>query len=314
MKLADFCKSYFNGFQNLLNYKKNDAKTNILVALKILSLFTVVIPLGFATVYGAASLYGRICKKEALSSHDKNVNHQASKQLKLKEINEYKIIQTSDSKVVHSYTGDLTSSEKSKIEADFIDNNTLRILFQDAPHLNVTIRQQDIFDSQAEVITNAANTHLGGGGGIDGAIHKRGGPTYQAAQQKLQKLYKSKFVSGHAAFIGSGSLKEKHNIHNVIVVAGPQGKTSPQKESELYSCYYNSLLLSENQNKTSIAFPSISTGIYKFPKERAACISLKAIYDFINRYPNTKLKNISIHFLPSKSKDNLETYEKSCCN
>ncbi len=77
MKVADFCKSYFNGFQDISNYQKNDIKTNVLAAVKILSYFTVVIPLGFAAVYGAASLYGRVTKKEGLSSQDKSVNDQA---------------------------------------------------------------------------------------------------------------------------------------------------------------------------------------------------------------------------------------------
>lgn len=81
MKITDFCKSYFNGFQDVSNYKKNDSKTNVLAALKILSYFTVIIPLGFAAVYGAASLYGRVSKKEPLSSQDKNVNNQAKKTL-----------------------------------------------------------------------------------------------------------------------------------------------------------------------------------------------------------------------------------------
>lgn len=77
MKVTDFCKSYFNGFHDILNYKKNDAKTNVLAAVKIFSYFTVVIPFGFVVVYGAAFLYGRVSKKEVLSSHDKSVNDKA---------------------------------------------------------------------------------------------------------------------------------------------------------------------------------------------------------------------------------------------
>ena len=324
-KAADFCESYFNGFKDISNCEKNDAKANVLAVVKILSYFTVVIPLGFAAVYGAASLYGRVSKKESLSPQDKNVHDQAMKQLNSNKVctndlkkqdfdkeGPHQITQTLDSKKVHSYTGDLTSSQKLNIKTKFINDNILQIDFPEVPDLNVTIRPQDIFDSHAQVIINAANTHLGGGGGIDGAIHARGGSKYQAAHRELQMLYKSKYISGHAALIESGLLKENCNIHNVIVVAGPQGETNPEKESELYSCYYNSLTLAENQNKTSIAFPSISTGIFGFPKDRAACISLKAIYDFIERHPDTKLKNISIHFLGSRSKTDLEMYKNSC--
>ena len=96
--------------------------------------------------------------------------------------------------------------------------------------------------------------------------------------------------------IDSGELK-RSGIDKVIVVAGPQGATDPQKENELYSCYYNSLVLAHSQNKISIAIPSISTGIFGFPKERASAISLKAIKDFISKNPETTLKNISIHIL-----------------
>lgn len=312
MEIADLCKIYLNGFEDISNYKKNNAETNVLAALKILSYFTGVILLGVVAVYGVASLCGRVSKKEALSSQDKDVNDRAKKQLKLKEIDRSKIIETSKK---DSYTGDLTLSQKSKIQTNFINNNILQINFQEfqeIPNLNITIRQQDIFVSGAQVIINAANDHLGGGGGIDGQIHKKGGSKYVAAHRELQRLYNSKYVLGHAALIESGSLKEDYNIDSVIVVAGPQGVTSPKKESELYFCYYNSLVLAENQNKTSIAFPSISTGLFRFPQDRAACISLKAIYDFINKYPNTKLKDISIHFLVSLSNADLKIYEKSC--
>jgi len=81
MKIIDLCKSYFTGFQDASNYKKNDTKTNVLAAVKILSYFTFVIPLGFAAVYGAASLCGRVSKKGPLSSQDKSVDNQAKKTL-----------------------------------------------------------------------------------------------------------------------------------------------------------------------------------------------------------------------------------------
>lgn len=107
MEVTDFCKSYFNGFQEASNYKKNDTKTNVLAALKILSYFTVLILLGVAAVYGAASLYGRVSKKEPLSSQDKSVNNQAKKTL---------IIDTSK---VHSPTD---SSELPKVELSEVLN------------------------------------------------------------------------------------------------------------------------------------------------------------------------------------------------
>ena len=107
---------------------------------------------------------------------------------------------------------------------------------------------------------------------------------------------------------GVFDLIQKYNIENVIVVAGPQGVTTPSKEAELYSCYFNTLLLADKQNKTSIAFPSISTGIFGFPKDRAAAISLKAIQDFVDKHPNTQLKTISIHYLPNDPISDLEIF------
>lgn len=221
------------------------------------------------------------------------------------------MMQTEDSKVIRHYPGDLSKPEKSGIRAIFADNNTLQIVFSRSPSLHVTIRRQDIFNSGAEVIVNAANSHLGGGGGIDGAIHAKGGAEYAEGHRELQKKYHANYVLGHAAMIGSGSLKETHKIDNVIVVAGPQGDSNFEKEGQLYSCCYNSLMLAQSQGKSSIAFPSISTGIFGFPRDRAACIMLKAINDFIIDNPDSITKNISIHFLPSEPKSFLEEYQRA---
>lgn len=309
LSLSELFIIYFNGFQEVLNCQNNSTKTNCLAGLKILSYFTLLIPLGLATLSGAVALYGRIRKKISLSVQDQSVNNHATKKLELNVKKSFEIVQTSISRSVHAYTEDLNASQKSDIKTSFIDDANLKIEFNEVPDLQVTIRCQDIFKSGAQVIVNAANSHLGGGGGIDGAIHKQGGSDYAAAHSALKTQYKSAYVSGHASLIDSGLLRENFNISYVIVVAGPQGSTSVEKENQLYSCYYNSLVLAEEKNTTSIAFPSISTGIYHFPKDRAACISLKAIYDYTKKFPDTKLKDISIHFLPDSSKNELEIYK-----
>jgi hypothetical protein len=77
MKVLDVCKNYFSGFQEVSDFRKNDNTRNVLAALKVLSYFTIVFPLGFAIAYGVASLYGRVSKKQNLSSHDKNVHDKA---------------------------------------------------------------------------------------------------------------------------------------------------------------------------------------------------------------------------------------------
>lgn len=196
-------------------------------------------------------------------------------------------------------------SEHPKTQDDAMSSGTaetLKIEFKDHLAMNVTIRQQDIFQSAAQVIVNAANSHLGGGGGIDGAIHRKGGTTYAAGHKALKDQYKGQYVLGHAVMIGSGNLNES-GIDSVIVVAGPQGVTDKAKEGQLYSCYYNSLQLAESQGKESIAFPFISTGIFRFPKDRAAQIAMRAISDFITSHPNSKLKTISVHVLPDTKKN-----------
>lgn len=186
------------------------------------------------------------------------------------------------------------------------EGNSLQININ--PTFNVTIRNQDIFVSGANVIVNAANTHLGGGGGIDGLIHDRGGESYATAHRELQTKYNSSYVEGHASIIQSGMLKDKYVIERVIVVAGPQGESTQEKENQLYSCYYNSLLLAHSNMIKSIAFPAISTGIFGFPMDRAAHISLRAISDFIKYHPDSTVKTISIHFL---SDDGLGYYSEA---
>lgn len=210
------------------------------------------------------------------------------------------VIQTPDSERVYAYTNDLTEIQKAELQINET-TNTLQISFPKAPNLEVTIRRQNIFDSNAQVIVNASYV-LAGGGGIDGQILAQAGPQYRQGVGELHAKYRDLYgsclyVSGHAAMVDSGLLKSK-GIDNVIIVAGPDsGRVDNLSEAQLYSCYYNSLVLAETQGKISIAFPSISTGIYSFPIKRAAQISLKAIYDFVNATPVIAMKRISIHFL-----------------
>lgn len=204
--------------------------------------------------------------------------------------------------VLHPYPGDLQN--KSEIEARI----TKDVIDLKLGNTCLSIRNQNIFKSGAEVIVNAANSHLGGGGGIDGQIHKQGGDAYKAAHGKLRIRYNGNYPSGYASLISSGDLENKYEIRHVIVVNGPQGKTTPAKESALYSCYYNSLLLAHGHHAAHIAFPSISTGIFGFPKTRASQISLRAVSDFINKYPDSPVKTISIHFL---NQEGLQDYAKA---
>lgn len=215
---------------------------------------------------------------------------------------------------VHPYPGDLTLNQKQHIKAELNDAKTeLQLQFPTKSPFNISIRRQDMFKSGADVIVNAANLPLRGGGGIDGAIHDKGGDKYAAEHRKLRDKYNRHYVSGYAEMIGSGDLA-KRAIDNVIVVAGPDYRIARSEEENrncLYSCYYNSLVLAHSQGKERIAFPSISTGVFKFPMDRAAAISLRAIQDFTQKYPDTALKTISIHFLASEPVQYLKDYESA---
>jgi O-acetyl-ADP-ribose deacetylase (regulator of RNase III) len=141
--------------------------------------------------------------------------------------------------------------------------------------------QGDITQQDIEAAGNAANSALAGGGGVDGAIHRAGGPVIMA---ELKSKYKG-CPTGSAVITTGGNLKVKYVIHAV----GPRYSGSP-KDSELLSGAYRKSLELCTQNKiSSIAFPSISTGIYGYPVEEASQIALKTVMDYLKNHPEVKL-------------------------
>ncbi len=169
------------------------------------------------------------------------------------------------------------------------------------------------------MLVNAANSHLRlqGNTGINAQVLTQGGPVYRAAHAQLKECYDSAFPSGAAALVDSGNLHQK-GVQNVVIVAGPNKRdktpVTDQDRNQLYSCYYNSLVLAHESGWSSIAFPAISTGRFAFPKEEAAQISQRAIYVFLNYHPETNLRQISIHPVgkdkdgKDPSLDNLDYY------
>lgn len=142
----------------------------------------------------------------------------------------------------------------------------------------------NITQQNTDAVVNAANETLLGGGGVDGAIHRAGGP---AILEECRRLNGCK--TGDAKITTGGKLQAKYVIHTV----GPVYKDGKQNEPELLSsCYTRSLEVACNHNLSSISFPSISTGAYGYPMEQAAAIALKTIIYFIKKNQKPKLVRI----------------------
>lgn len=141
----------------------------------------------------------------------------------------------------------------------------------------IKILQGDITKITADAIVNAANTLLLGGGGVDGAIHRAGGPAILEACRKIIAK-QGGCKTGEAVITTAGNLPAKYVIHTV----GPVWNGGNNNEEQLLnSAYHNSLLLAVENNVKRIAFPNISTGIYHFPKDKAAAIAVTAVTAFL---------------------------------
>jgi O-acetyl-ADP-ribose deacetylase (regulator of RNase III) len=135
----------------------------------------------------------------------------------------------------------------------------------------------DITKISVDAIVNAANNSLLGGGGVDGAIHRAGGPAILEECIEIRNR-QGGCKTGEAVITTAGNLPAKKVIHTV----GPVYGGGKQNEGTLLaSCYINSLTLAEGNGLKTIAFPNISTGVYRYPKQEAATIALKAIQDYV---------------------------------
>lgn len=323
--MINYIENYLNGFSTLSHFTENDLETNATAILKIVSYFLFVIPIGWIAARELASLCNRVSTTPPNSSDAKRITAATpfsspttpptteaptippprdlstqKKPFKGWNLTYFKETQPRPTVPNHLPNCSTTALSDSKWRINFPSLDS---------KVQVEIRGQNMFASGAEVLVNAANSHLRGGSGIDGAMHNRWNPYgYQEAQLAIFTLdpytrQKENYPSGDAVLIElSQQAKEEETkkgtkINSVIIVNGPQPPLTADTQSRLYSSYYNSLVLAHQQGKTSIAFPSISTGIFQYPKEDASIASLHAIHDFMKEFPKTTLSQISIHFL-----------------
>ncbi|WP_282080806.1 O-acetyl-ADP-ribose deacetylase [Aquimarina algiphila] len=145
--------------------------------------------------------------------------------------------------------------------------------------MKLKVIQTDITTINVDAIVNAANTSLLGGSGVDGAIHRKGGPQIlEECKRVIAKQGKCKV--GEAVITTAGNLPAHYVIHTVGPVWNQGGK---EKQKLLANCYINAMQLALKNGVKTIAFPNISTGIYRFPKEIAAEIAINAIQQFVTQ-------------------------------
>jgi O-acetyl-ADP-ribose deacetylase (regulator of RNase III) len=139
----------------------------------------------------------------------------------------------------------------------------------------------DITDVEADAIVNAANSSLMGGGGVDGAIHRKGGPKILEECRRIRATeWPDGLPTGKAVITSGGNLKAKHVIHTV----GPVWLGGFHVEAELLKqAYKNSLRLAVAKGLKTIAFPSISTGAYGYPIEDASRIAVRTVKEFLEK-------------------------------
>lgn len=143
----------------------------------------------------------------------------------------------------------------------------------------VTLLKGDITKQDTDAIVNAANSSLLGGGGVDGAIHRAGGPSILDECRKIVEKI-GRCPAGEAVITGGGDLPARHVIHTVGPIWNGGGHGEPEL---LKNAYKNSLRLAVENGLKSVSFPSISTGAYRYPVDLAAEIALNTVCDQLKK-------------------------------
>ncbi len=138
----------------------------------------------------------------------------------------------------------------------------------------ITLVQGDITEQAVDAVVNAANSSLMGGGGVDGAIHRRGGPRILEECKRIRsEQYPDGLPTGKAAATTAGDLPARWVIHTV----GPVYAQSEDRSALLASCHTESLRIADELGATTVAFPAISTGVYGYPVEEAAPVAIESV-------------------------------------
>src|SRR5512136_2803848 len=145
----------------------------------------------------------------------------------------------------------------------------------------LALAEGDITEEETDAIVNAANSRLSGGAGVDGAIHRAGGPSIMAECRKIGGC-----PTGQAVITTAGNLKAKYVIHTV----GPVYQDGTKGEAALLkSAHLESLKLASSKKLNSVAFPAISTGVYGYPVSEAAHIALTTVIDYLKEHADIGL-------------------------
>lgn len=142
----------------------------------------------------------------------------------------------------------------------------------------IKLTRGDITTMEVDAVVNAANSSLMGGGGVDGAIHRAGGPAILEACKQIRATC-GKCPTGQAVITTAGRMPAQKVIHTVGPVWGQQREE--KSDGLLADCYQNSLKLAVDNGLKTVAFPNISTGVYGFPKERAARVATATVKGFL---------------------------------
>jgi O-acetyl-ADP-ribose deacetylase (regulator of RNase III) len=139
---------------------------------------------------------------------------------------------------------------------------------------DISLVQGDITEQRVDAIVNAANSSLLGGGGVDGAVHRRGGPEILDACRALRASHYGKGLPvGQAVATPAGRLDARWVIHTV----GPVWSAAEDRSAQLASCYRESLRVADELGAATVAFPAVSTGIYRWPLDDGARIALETV-------------------------------------